>query len=90
MPVSAKSPLRRASSVVATRVPLGAAGMRTSTSSSSGPAVVVKKVTKNSLAGTVRSPLGPRSTISASSATATAGSSADGSWCTRLPPSVPR
>ena len=64
--------------------------MRTSVSSSSSSSAVVKWETKNSSAGTTRSPRTDRTTISAPVATATAGSSAEASAWAIDPPMVPR
>jgi hypothetical protein len=50
----------------------------------------VKYPAKKSAAGTVRVPRTLRTSNVASSASATAGSSAAGSACERLPPIVPR
>src|SRR5450759_2753433 len=65
-------------------------GSRTSTSTSFGASAEVRWSTKNSAAGTVRRPPGPCTTISASSAGATAGRSPARSACASAPPKVPQ
>ena len=86
----AKSPWRLATSWKATPVPGPAAGKRTSTRISSGRRDVARYPSNHSAAGMTRSPDWLRTTNSASRARATAGSSAAGSACARLPPIVPR
>jgi hypothetical protein len=68
----------------------GSRGMRISVSTSSGASAVVSRLTKKPDTGIVRSPWRPTARIVASSASITAGRSADGSACARLPPIVPR
>ena len=65
-------------------------GTRISTSISSGPTAVWKTPVKNLDAGTVRSPVDPRTTSSPSSARITVGRSDAGSPCASEPPIVPR
>ena len=89
-PATAKSAWRRLNSTIAWPLPPPSAGTRTSVTSSPGRLAVMSAPVKNSPAGTRRSPSGPRSTISPSSARTTAGSSAAGSAWTTLPTTVPR
>ena len=65
-------------------------GTRISVSSSSGASAVSRKPWKKSVAGMVRSPLGPRTTMVAPRASATAGRSDAGSPWAIEPPIVPR
>ena len=89
-PVSAKSPLRRATSSTTNPQFPDHTGTCTAVSNSSGSSVVVQVDSKKSAAGTRRvEPLLATST-SASSASATAGSSDAGSACAMDPPTVPR
>src|SRR5205823_11525778 len=59
-------------------------------SSSPGASAVSSMPLKNSAAGIERSPVEPCARNRASRASITAGSSADGSACAMLPPTVPR
>ena len=68
----------------------GQGGSAISVKSSSGLSTVVIEERKKSPAATGRSPPALRTVSRAPSATITAGSSAAGSACARMPPSVPR
>src|SRR5256712_1708692 len=68
----------------------GGSGTRTCVRSSPGSSAVLRGPTISSSTFIVRSPRGPATTTEASRATSTAGQSAEGSACARLPPMVPR
>src|SRR5437016_5681888 len=67
-----------------------APAVRTCGRSSPGSSAVLRGPTISSSTFIVRSPRGPATTTEASRATSTAGQSAEGSACARLPPMVPR
>src|SRR6266704_2977918 len=85
---TAKSPARRESSSTAQPYD-DTASISTPVTISSAVSMVVNGPVKNSRAATVRRPDGDATASRASSAVITAGSSAAGSACTRLPPTVP-
>ena len=91
-PASAKSPCRASNLVErACRCAAGARRNLDLGESSPGSSAVENRPVKNSAAGISASPLrASRRVIVASSASITAGSSAAGSACARLPPIVPR
>src|SRR3989441_12778281 len=87
----AKSPWRTAISVKAEPVRFSPhAGQWISSRHSSGRAAVAIGPAKNFSASRVRAPFDERRTSFAPSTCAASGSSADGSACARLPPTVPR
>ena len=86
-PASAKSPGRRAISTKPQ--PGGWAGTSIAVRISSASSAVVSRPRKNASAATSRAPRGPVICTRASRASSAAGSSAAGSACARLPPSVP-
>ena len=89
-PAKAKSPCRRAISPNPYPSPGPATGNSTAVRISSTPTAVVMAPWKNAAAGTVRRPPGPVTSSVAPRQDATAGSSAPGSACARLPQTVPR